>query len=94
MNRIQLFAFIALVFTACGFSETERKAAQNTCECSKGQTIEVVRDCIRDAAEDLKINVQAYSYDRAFKEVCPNTYQHILDFSKGKTKGRDEVPEQ
>jgi hypothetical protein len=41
----------------------------------------------------LDIEVGAMSYDRAFKDVCPDTYKRIMDFAKGKTKGRDEVPE-
>lgn len=82
----------ALILSACGFSDTEKQAAEMACDCSKDKTIFGVRDCIRDAAEALKIDVQAMSYDRAFKDVCPDTYKRILDFSKGKTKGRDDAP--
>lgn len=87
-------ACIAFLFTACGFSEEEKSAAIMACECSKDKTIFGVRDCIRDAADSMKIDVEALSYDRAFKDVCHDTYQRIMDFSKGKTKGVDETPAQ
>jgi hypothetical protein len=93
LRAAQLLLVSSITFlSSCGFSDQERKAAEIACECSKVQLIEGVRDCIRDAADSLKIDVGAYSYDRAFKEVCPDTYKRIMDFSKGKTKGKDEAP--
>lgn len=89
-----IIACIVFLFTACGFSEEEKTAALMACDCSKDKTIFGVRDCIRDAADSMKIDVEALSYDRAFKDVCPDTYQRIMDFSKGKTKGVDEAPTQ
>lgn len=80
-----------MLSTACGYSESEKQAAIKACECSENKTIFGVRDCIRQAADSMNIDVQALSYDRAFKDVCPDTYQRILDFSKGKTRGKDEV---
>jgi hypothetical protein len=94
MNKLSLVFASVLLFTAsCGYSDTEKKAAEIACACSSDQTIEGVRDCIRAAADSLDIEVGAMSYDRAFKDVCPDTYKRIMDFAKGKTKGRDEVPE-
>lgn len=92
LKKAPLFFFTIILFTACGYSESEKEAAFIACECSENKTIFGVRDCIREAADSMNIDVQALSYDRAFKEVCPDTYQRILDFSKGKTKGKDEVP--
>jgi len=89
--RFSLFSSL-IVLSACGYSDTEKQAAEIACDCSKDKTIFGVRDCIRDAADSMKIDVQAMSYDRAFKDMCPDTYKRIMDFSKGKTKGRDEVP--
>jgi hypothetical protein len=92
-NILRLSFFSSLiVLSACGYSDTEKQAAEIACDCSKDKTIFGVRDCIRDAADSMKIDVQAMSYDRAFKDMCPDTYKRIMDFSKGKTKGRDEVP--
>jgi hypothetical protein len=92
-NSMLLFcAAIVLLSSSCGFSDEEKQAAQMACECASDKTIEGVRDCIRDAADSLNIDAQALSYDRAFREVCPDTYKRIMDFAKGKTKGRDEVP--
>jgi len=94
MNKTYFILPVAAFFlNACGYSDTEKKAAEIACKCSEDQTIEGVRDCIRAAADSMKIDVQAMSYDRAFKDVCPDTYKRIMDFAKGKTKGRDEVPE-
>ncbi len=94
MNKLKPALFFgALFLSACGYSDTEKKAAEIACECASDQTIEGVRDCIRAAADSLDIEVSAMSYDRAFKDVCPDTYKRIMDFAKGKTKGRDEVPE-
>jgi hypothetical protein len=92
-KKLILLPLAAFIFTACGYSDTEKKAAEMACACSSDQTIEGVRDCIRAAADSLDIEVGAMSYDRAFKDVCPDTYKRIMDFAKGKTKGRDEVPE-
>ena len=89
---VSIVSFSILSLTSCGFSDEEKKAAEIACECSQDKTIFGVRDCIRDAADSLKIDVAAMSYDRAFKDVCPDTYKRIMDFSKGKTKGKDEVP--
>lgn len=94
MNKIYFILPLAvLVLNACGYSDTEKQAAEIACACSEDQTMEGVRDCIRSAADSMKIDVQALSYDRAFKAVCPDTYLRIMNFAKGKTKGRDEVPE-
>lgn len=94
MNKMKLILLIsAFILSACGYSDLEKKAAEIACDCSADQTIEGVRDCIREAADSLEIEVGAMSYDRAFKDVCPDTYKRIMDFAKGKTKGRDEVPE-
>jgi len=94
MNKLKSILFFGALFSsACGYSDAEKKAAEIACACSSDQTIEGVRDCIREAADSLDIEVGAMSYDRAFKDVCPDTYKRIMDFAKGKTKGRDEVPE-
>jgi hypothetical protein len=95
MKKITSLVFFAsaLSLFSCGYSDEEKKAAEIACTCSFDKTIFGVRDCIRDAADSMKIDVKAMSYDRAFKEVCPETYQRIMDFSKGKTKGVDQAPE-
>ena len=87
-----LLFFSILTLASCGYSDQEKKAAEIACTCSQDKTIFGIRDCIRDAADSMKIDVAAMSYDRAFKDVCPETYKRIMDFSKGKTKGKDEVP--
>lgn len=94
MKKSHLFLIpsLLLFMSSCGYSDTEKQAAEIACACSEDKTIFGVRDCIRDAADSMKIDVAAMSYDRAFKAVCPDTYQRIMDFSKGKTKGVDEVP--
>ncbi len=91
---VSLVSFSILALTSCGFSDEEKQAAEIACECSQDKTIFGIRDCIREAADSMKIDVAAMSYDRAFKDVCPDTYKRIMDFSKGKTKGIDEVPVQ
>lgn len=94
-NIFSLIILASLLFlSACGYSDTEKQAAEIACDCSQNKTIFGVRDCIREAADSMKIDVAAMSYDRAFKDVCPDTYKRIMDFSKGKTKGIDEVPVQ
>lgn len=92
MNKILIILSFGLSLSACGFSDEEKQAAIMACECSKDQTIEGVRDCIRHAAKKMDIDPQAMSYDRAFRDVCPKTYVRIMDFAKGKTKGIDEAP--
>lgn len=94
MNKIVLLFAAFLLISACGFSDEERAAANVACDCSKDKTIEGVRDCIRNAALDAGLNPQKMSYDRAFRDVCPDIYKRIMDFAKGKTKGRDEILEQ
>jgi hypothetical protein len=95
MNKTSfILPITALILNSCGYSDAEKKAAEIACDCSSDQTIEGVRNCIRSAADSMKIDVQAMSYDRAFKDVCPDTYKRIMDFAKGKTKGKDEVPSQ
>jgi len=88
-----LLPLTAILLVGCGYSDTEKKAAEIACTCSEDQTIEGVRNCIRSAADSMQIDVQAMSYDRAFRAVCPDTYKRIMDFAKGKTKGKDLVPE-
>lgn len=90
--KTTIIPILLVAFSACGYSDEEKRAAEIACSCSEDKTIFGIRDCIRDAADSMKIDVQAMSYDRAFKEVCPDTYKRILDFSKGKTKGVDEAP--
>ncbi len=90
--RFSILFLAGQFLLSCGYSKEEKAAAEIACACSQDKTMFGVRDCIREAADSMKIDVQALSYDRAFKDVCPDTYQRILDFSKGKTKGIDEVP--
>lgn len=94
MSKKFLFLpLLTLFMVSCGYSDAEKKAAEIACVCSEDQTIEGVRNCIRQAADSMQIDVQAMSYDRAFKAVCPDTYKRVMDFAKGKTKGKDLVPE-
>lgn len=95
MKNLSLVYLLPLAITvySCGYSDTEKQAAEIACKCAEDKTIFGVRECIREAADSMKIDVQALSYDRAFKSVCPDTYQRIMDFAKGKTKGVDVVPE-
>lgn len=88
-----LLPIIVLLLAGCGYSDDEKKAAEIACACSADQTIEGVRNCIRAAADSIQIDVQAMSYDRAFKAVCPDTYARIMNFAKGKTKGKDVAPD-
>jgi len=79
---ISLVAFILI--TACGYSKDEERAALVACDCAQDKSIFGIASCISNAADSLNIDASSLGYDRAVKDKCPEVYQRLMDFSKGK----------
>ncbi len=82
------FVLVSLVtftfITACGYSKEEEQAALVACDCAQDKSIFGIASCISNAADSLNIDASSLGYDRAVKDNCPEVYQRLMDFSKGK----------
>lgn len=75
---------LIVVLASCGSTEEEKKAAEIACECAQDKSIFGISSCFANSADSLGVDPGSLGYDRAIKEQCPDTYQRVLDFSKGK----------
>ena len=75
-----------LIFSvsSCGSTEDEKNAAVIACECAQDKSIFGISSCFANTADSLGLDPGSLGYDRAIKNQCPETYQRVLDFSKGK----------
>ena len=74
------------LFNSCGYTPQEKEASVWACECAKDKSIFGIATCIANAADSFNIDASSLGYDRAIKDNCPDTYQRLMDFSKGKKK--------
>lgn len=84
MKLVLISLVIFTIVTACGYSNEEEQAALIACDCAQDKSIFGIANCISNAADSLKIDASSLGYDRAVKDNCPEVYQRLMDFSKGK----------
>jgi hypothetical protein len=84
MKNSVIISLSLLILVSCGYSTSERKAADFTCDCSEDKSVFGIAECMTIAADSFGIDKASLGYDRAIKENCPELYQRMMDFTKGK----------
>lgn len=85
MKSVSFFLLLFVcILSSCGSTEEEKKAASIACACALDKSIFGISTCFANTADSLGVDPGSLGYDRAIKNQCPETYQRVLDFSKGK----------
>lgn len=84
MVRWLFFSLPVFFLLSCGSTEEEKSAAEIACSCSQDKSVFGIANCFASVADSLDVDPASIGYDRAFRKQCPETYDRLMDFSKGK----------